>query len=241
MSERSHPLFEDNSHLQIGEDLVLNTVSVLSLAVLDRNLREGKEIRVPSLGIILKEDTLLNIYSNSVTNNSISVGRLSITDIITPNEELKLLLKLIISCWIEFKEAFGLNIFSPRGATFGALHHNHIVEMDQDYADQKIFAQLKGKGKNLYHTEIDTTIGESDILSNGYFLKQLRLYLEGELNNFEDLSFIGNVLNIYEARKGNSSYTLQEVSDFFDLVKNRDMAKITKEGARLLQKRVIYF
>jgi len=190
--------------------------------------------------IILKKDTLANIYLNCVENNSLSVGRLNITGIVTPNQELKQVLKTIMACWIEFKEAFGLNVSPPRGATLGALHHNHRLAITEDYADQKIFPQLHGKGKKLYHTDIDTIIAESDIPSNGYFMKRIRRYLEGEIVDFRELKCIQNVLNIYRDRKGNSSYTLQDVADFFRLVEERKISQIIPVGATLLAKKVLY-
>ena len=190
--------------------------------------------------ITVTSQSIQQSYDACIHQNCIGVGRVNISHIISPNMELAECLKIIMQCWLEFKEAYNMNTLPPRMATLDALHHSEDVPLNEDYADQKLFAKLRASGKKSYRIEYNTVIKERDFPSNGGFMKQLRLYLDNEKNVFQDLEFLRNIVLIYDQRGDNHYYTKHEVNSFIDLIQSRKLAEIITSGKILLQKRDIY-
>jgi hypothetical protein len=187
--------------------------------------------------IVVENKGLKNIYT-AVCQNKVGVGRFNIKKIITTetkDDELIECLRVIMQCWISFKDDLGINYLPPKSATLSHfLHMAPDVDLGTDYDSQKLFAILGKRVGNLHITEVDTVIAERDFPGNSGFVKQLRLFLEGKINDFNQLLFLKNVVNLYNNDQ-NHVFTNKQINHLVNLISNRKIGEIISFCYQLLK------
>jgi len=181
--------------------------------------------------IIVKGVELRKIYSAICQKGKIGVGQATIKKIIstqTTDQTLIECLRLIMQSWLIFKDDLGVNFLSPKSASLlQLLHFAPDVELGTKYDSQKVFAILGKKVENgMHRTPIDTVIAErQDFAGNSGFVRQLRLYLEGKIDDMNELSFLTNVADLYAKEKGHY-FGKQSYANFLKLIRERDIENI---------------
>jgi len=181
--------------------------------------------------IVAKSGELRKIYSAICEKDKIGVGQATITKIIstqTTDQTIIECLKLIMQSWLIFKDDLGINFLSPKSASLlQLLHFAPDVELGTKYDDQKLFAILAKKlGNGIHRIPIDTVIAEREsFVGNSGFVRQLRLYLEGKIEDMNELSFLTNVAYLYATEKGHS-FDKESYSNFLKLIREREIENI---------------
>lgn len=182
---------------------------------------------------IKDRDAVSNAYRHVVQHDAVVLGHLRISRVETGSIHREILRDLM-QLFLDLKQDHGLNFLTPRGILLSGILRVGAVQIGQPFADQLFFAAA-ARGRTPYFLKGETSVSESDYPGNGNFLKKLRLYLEGEVN--DGLDIFENVLKRYREDQHIGRYCADDIENLIVQLKTRDQEKIKTIVGELLAER----
>lgn len=180
-----------------------------------------------------QRDAMVSACHHIQAKHGVALGNVTLTSVCSSSRSLDAVLCSLMQVFFVVKQELNLCILTPRAAALKDYHHAPPVMLEKPYADQIYFAQIAA-GKEIFWLDVNTNLEEEDYPSNANMVKGLREYFDGTGG--------GSALAIFEALLpqlacGTNRCRQKEMHDLLELLKGKDLLRITKQCQEMLATR----